>query len=63
MLTSLTVFTAGLHRQWLPAREIVQRALASATDGGGMAVLETFCPWESHLFGLEDELGVGGALK
>lgn len=33
---------------WLPAREIVAKAV-----GGPVVVLETYCPWQAHLFALE----------
>lgn len=50
---------------WWPARAIVERALDSRMDvdaSGAIVVLDTACPWESHLFDLEDERGVQGAV-
>ncbi|KAJ8608162.1 hypothetical protein CTAYLR_010301 [Chrysophaeum taylorii] len=40
---------------WLPARDIVARALSSST--GEIVDLETYCPWQAHIFDLETEPG------
>ena len=58
-----------LYKNWLPAREIVQRSLLSSVQyqdssaGEGkrqrmspqILVLERYCPWKEHLFDLEKE--------
>ncbi|PVZ96828.1 hypothetical protein BB558_006739 [Smittium angustum] len=44
---------------WMPARQIVQDAFDSRykVDPSGLILsLERFCPWESHLFEIEDSL-------
>lgn len=46
---------------WLPARHIVVDAFknrASIHESGKIMVLDHFCPWKSHLYGLEAELKV-----
>ncbi|OMJ16383.1 UPF0160 protein [Smittium culicis] len=42
---------------WLPAREIVLKAYNSRFDvdkSGLIMILDQFCPWESHLFDIEE---------
>lgn len=49
----------GLLLQWLPARSIVEDAVARAADvhpSGAVLVLDRFCPWKSHLGDIEDEV-------
>ncbi|KAK9475138.1 metal-dependent protein hydrolase [Dipodascopsis tothii] len=46
-------------RAWLPARAVVQAALAAAADPR-VLVLEQFVPWKDHLYALEAELGAEG---
>lgn len=51
---------------WLPARSIVEDALARRTDvhsSGQIAVLSQFCPWKDHLYTLEDEAGLSEDAK
>merc|ERR1712025_1370178 len=48
---------------WLPAREIVKEALehaAAVHHSRGIAVLPRNCPWDQHLFELEEELAASG---
>lgn len=40
---------------WLPARGVVQRALAAE---GQIVDLETYCPWQAHIFDLETRPGL-----
>ncbi|GBG28575.1 UPF0160 protein MYG1, mitochondrial [Hondaea fermentalgiana] len=52
----------GLLKIWLPAREIVERAIKSRKEidpSGAIIRFEESCPWRSHLFALETE-GVDG---
>eukprot|EP01104_Vermistella_antarctica_P018347 TRINITY_DN6755_c0_g1_i1.p1 TRINITY_DN6755_c0_g1~~TRINITY_DN6755_c0_g1_i1.p1 ORF type:complete len:414 (+),score=76.05 TRINITY_DN6755_c0_g1_i1:1140-2381(+) len=51
-------------QSWLPARCIVEECLQKAIDSDHpkIMVLETFCPWNDHLFNLEKEKGVEGNL-
>lgn len=64
----------GLYKSWLPARQIVERAVlanidaykkraapdsASAADSR-ILVLDEFCPWIDHMFDLEEEHGIKG---
>eukprot|EP00036_Acanthoecidae_sp_10tr_P011013 CAMPEP_0182919632 /NCGR_PEP_ID=MMETSP0105_2-20130417/2874_1 /TAXON_ID=81532 ORGANISM="Acanthoeca-like sp., Strain 10tr" /NCGR_SAMPLE_ID=MMETSP0105_2 /ASSEMBLY_ACC=CAM_ASM_000205 /LENGTH=322 /DNA_ID=CAMNT_0025056861 /DNA_START=73 /DNA_END=1037 /DNA_ORIENTATION=- len=61
--SELVGYIDGLLRGWLPARGLVQQALAAATDDGQVTVLERYCPWQSHLFDLERETKAEGRLK
>ncbi|EJU03082.1 GAMM1 protein [Dacryopinax primogenitus] len=48
-------------KAWLPARDIIERAMESRKDvdpSGRILVFETFCPWKEHLFELENEMGI-----
>lgn len=50
----------SLHKSWLPARDIVKVALQSRMENdpsGAIMVLPQFCPWKSHIYELEKELG------
>lgn len=50
---------------WLPAREIVKNAIESRMQydkSGSILVLDQYCPWSSHVFELEKEMGVQGIL-
>ncbi|KZO96910.1 metal-dependent protein hydrolase [Calocera viscosa TUFC12733] len=51
---------------WLPARDVVKRAMESRTavePTGRILLLETFAPWKEHLFELEEETGIPEAEK
>jgi len=53
-------------KHWLPARQIVERTVKDRLQysaGGEIIVFEQFCPWISHLFEIEEELGIKGQLK
>ena len=39
---------------WLPARDVVRHAVAA---GGPVILLETYCPWDAHIFDLEPSPG------
>eukprot|EP00762_Andalucia_godoyi_P001466 ANDGO_00299.mRNA.1 UPF0160 protein C27H6.8 len=52
VLESFLEFFANMVDSILPARQVVQRALAKA-DGSPILVLDTFCNWKSHLLELE----------
>ena len=48
----------GLTKSWLPARSLVETALKArfgVDQSGHILVLESFCPWQDHLFNLEKE--------
>jgi len=48
----------GYSSSWLPARSLVERALearAGTHPSGEVLQLERFCPWQEHLFDLEEE--------
>mmetsp|Transcript_6243 Transcript_6243/g.13100 ORF Transcript_6243/g.13100 Transcript_6243/m.13100 type:complete len:386 (+) Transcript_6243:74-1231(+) len=48
-----------LHKSWLPARDIVKRAIETRREvdkSGKIIVLGQYCPWKDHLFELEEEL-------
>jgi uncharacterized UPF0160 family protein len=53
-----------LVNSWYPARSIVERAIVAAsaheanTAQARIAILEQSCPWKSHLYELEQQLGV-----
>ncbi|TNY21272.1 putative GAMM1 protein [Rhodotorula diobovata] len=50
-----------LHKAWLPARDIVVRAVEKRKDvhpSGKVIVFDEFCPWKEHLHVLEDELSI-----
>lgn len=53
-------------KHWLPAREIVQNAMKERQTHrpeGDVLVLHQACPWTSHLFEIEEELGIKGHVK
>jgi uncharacterized UPF0160 family protein len=50
----------GYRDSWLPAREIVVKAVKESTTvhpSGAIIVLDRFCPWKDHLLELEEEAG------
>jgi len=54
----LTDVICGYSSGWLPAREFVQEALAKRKEvdaSGEIMKLPRFCPWQEHLFDLEEE--------
>ena len=61
----LATTVLGYVNHWLPARSIVERALASASrdvhPSGRILRLDSFCPWKEHLFELEAEAAAGAA--
>ncbi len=66
----------GLYKSWLPARQIVERAVlanleahtkgkraapdAAAATDAQILVLDEYCPWIDHMFDLECEHGIVG---
>ena len=51
---------------WLPARGLVQAAIARRLEvdsSGEIFRLDTFCPWKGHLYELEQELKLPTPLK
>jgi len=56
----------GYAEEWLPARKIVEEALAGSEKvhaSGEIIRLPQFCPWQEHLFDLEEERGMWGKVK
>lgn len=56
----------GLLTSWLPARSIVEEAIGRRHEvhaSGEVVQLSGYCPWSSHLFDIEGELGIGGEVK
>jgi uncharacterized UPF0160 family protein len=48
-------------RSWLPAKKIVERAVAARFDAdasGRIVKLDEFAPWKEHLYDLEEEMGL-----
>ena len=70
-LEELVACVCGIVLSWLPARSIVEAAVAAALPAEGkrgrappqILKLAQFCPWKSHLFDLEEERGIAGAFK
>ncbi|XP_011270216.1 hypothetical protein CAOG_08616 [Capsaspora owczarzaki ATCC 30864] len=59
-------YVSGQARAWLPARGIVEAAVAArhtVHPSGQIIKLDQFCPWKEHLFMLEEELNIQGAIK
>jgi len=53
-------------KHWLPARQIVESSIRyrmKHSTTGEIFVLEQTCPWASHLFEIEEEMGIKGQLK
>mmetsp|Transcript_12679 Transcript_12679/g.22591 ORF Transcript_12679/g.22591 Transcript_12679/m.22591 type:complete len:365 (-) Transcript_12679:3-1097(-) len=60
--TEFVQCVAGLYTVWLPAREVVEKAVRSRKEvdpSGELIQLEMPCPWKSHLYNLETE-GLAG---
>jgi len=61
-LTEFVLHVEKLFTVWLPARDIVARAVQqrkSVHDSGAIVKIDRPCPWKSHVFNLEAE-GVDG---
>ena len=62
-------FLESVHHaanSWLPARSYVLKDLKNRTEvdsSGEIMKLSSFVPWKSHLYELENELGITGQLK
>jgi len=53
-------------KHWLPARQIVERAIKNRTNlnsSGELIFLDQYCPWPSHLLEIEEEMGIKGQIK
>jgi uncharacterized UPF0160 family protein len=53
-------------KAWLPARDIVVKAIQSRFDvdpSGEIMLLDNFCPWKGYVLELEPELGVQKPIK
>ena len=67
-LTATEFIDAVLHltESWLPARDIVEETIAkrhSIDESGAILKFEQYCPWKSHLYDIEEELGLGEQVK
>eukprot|EP01064_Diplonema_japonicum_P007032 TRINITY_DN14778_c0_g1_i2.p2 TRINITY_DN14778_c0_g1~~TRINITY_DN14778_c0_g1_i2.p2 ORF type:complete len:349 (+),score=119.95 TRINITY_DN14778_c0_g1_i2:25-1071(+) len=52
-------------KAWMPARDIVVKCIKdrhNVHDSGKILKLDTFCPWQEHLFQVEKDLGIAGEL-
>lgn len=48
----------GIYKTWLPARKIVEDAFLKRYEvhpSGLIILFDKFCPWQSHLFDIEEE--------
>jgi uncharacterized UPF0160 family protein len=60
----LTDVITGYATSWLPARTIVETALSQRSDvhaSKEIMRLPKFCPWQEHLFDLEEEAAKNGS--
>ncbi|OQS06411.1 hypothetical protein THRCLA_01540 [Thraustotheca clavata] len=53
------------YEAWLPARTIVETALANrfTLHASGEIITLPYCPWKSHLYDIEQELLIAGQIK
>ena len=54
-----TEYVMDMIRMWWPARSIVLRAMSDRSkvhSSGQIVVLDQSCPWQSHLFDIENEV-------
>ncbi|CAI5718590.1 unnamed protein product [Peronospora destructor] len=69
MFMTITEFTDAIHDlvySWLPAREIVEKAVSNRFQthkSGEIVHFPEFCPWKSHLHDLEEKLLIQGQIK
>lgn len=55
-----------LLSSWWPARQLVAEAFVTRADlhaSGQVMFMKEYCPWQDHLFQLEEESGVAGQVK
>jgi uncharacterized UPF0160 family protein len=65
-ITEFTDSVLELVNSWLPARELVERAVSQRfqTHASGEIVhLKDYCPWRSHLYDVEEKLVIPGQIK
>ncbi|KAE8984633.1 hypothetical protein PR003_g23623 [Phytophthora rubi] len=69
MYMTISEFTDAildLVHSWLPAREIVEKAVAKRFQthkSGEIVHFPEYCPWKSHLHDLEEKLMIPGQIK
>ncbi|CAH0478523.1 unnamed protein product [Peronospora belbahrii] len=69
MYMTITEFTDAIHDlvySWLPAREIVEKAVTNRFQthkSGEIVYFPEYCPWKSHLHDLEEKLLIQGQIK
>ncbi|CEG46615.1 Predicted metal-binding protein [Plasmopara halstedii] len=69
MYMTITEFTDAIHdllHSWLPAREIVEKAITERFQthkSGEIVYLPDYCPWKSHLVDIEEKLLISGQIK
>ena len=53
-------------KSWLPARSIVEEGIENrfqVDPSGAIIKLAQFCPWKDHLWDIEQENNIQGAIK
>ncbi|EEY64505.1 protein MYG1 [Phytophthora infestans T30-4] len=69
MYMTISEFTDAIHdlvHSWLPAREIVEKAVSNRFQthkSGEIVHFHEYCPWKSHLHDLEKKLMIPGQIK
>ncbi|KAG7384601.1 hypothetical protein PHYBOEH_009406 [Phytophthora boehmeriae] len=69
MYLTITEFTDAIQdlvHSWLPAREIVEKAVSQRFQthkSGEIVHFPEYCPWKSHLHDLEEKLMIPGQIK
>ncbi|EQC31396.1 hypothetical protein SDRG_10997 [Saprolegnia diclina VS20] len=68
MLLTISEFVERVryyYEAWLPARTIVETALAGrfTVHKSGEILTLPYCPWKAHLYAIEDELLISGQIK
>ena len=53
----------GYLYDWLPAKEIVTKAITKCFEKGErILIFDDYCPWKSHMFDIEEKLGKAGEI-
>jgi uncharacterized UPF0160 family protein len=71
MKLTIDEFSGNVFRlaySWWPARSLVQNAMSEEArkavhPSGEVMLLDTFCPWQAHLFAIEEQLKIEGLIK
>lgn len=65
-ITELTDSVLELVHSWLPARELVEKAVSQRFQthpSGEIVHFKDYCPWKSHLYDIEEKLKIQGQIK